>query len=129
MLDLKPPEMDQFYYVYNEGRTGTLRVAAIDIESLTFLPPFLMQYHDDETIFRRTDREVCLMRLVIDKGTVASPTLVLLDNDNYACSQVIDADTNPTVSCEKLKRNVIKAIARIVGDLSSSSSIAFMCFM
>ncbi|VDN05474.1 unnamed protein product [Thelazia callipaeda] len=127
LLDMKPSSMEHFYFVYDEATVGTVKVIALDIENGTFLPPFQMQYHEDELI-KAIKRKVAQMlrivqfeyytvttdtinfsfikqifsvedkthnlRLVVDKGIVASPTMVLLNDDNMTCLQALLNVTN-----------------------------------
>ncbi|MFH4980444.1 hypothetical protein AB6A40_007153 [Gnathostoma spinigerum] len=90
MLDVKPPEMLQFYEVH-ETASETVKVIGIDIENVVTYPPMLIQFQESEKIvamkakigqlFTLPPLEVCSMRMIIDKGITNNPTLLLLDNN------------------------------------------------
>ncbi|KAK6103015.1 Ubiquitin carboxyl-terminal hydrolase family protein [Brugia pahangi] len=104
LLDVKPSEAQQFYHIYDDESVGTVKLIALNIENGTFLPSFQMQYHDNETmsmikqklgqIFHICGEKTDNMRLVIDKGIAASPTMVLLDDDSFTCAQALLNITN-----------------------------------
>ncbi|KAM3720075.1 Ubiquitin carboxyl-terminal hydrolase [Dirofilaria immitis] len=104
LLDVKLSETKQFYRIYEEDSVGTVKLVALNIENGTFLPAFQMQYHDNETmsmikkklgqIFNLCEDKTDNLRLVIDKGIAASPTLVLLDDDSFTCAQALFNITN-----------------------------------
>ncbi|VDO09875.1 unnamed protein product [Brugia timori] len=104
LLDVKPSEAQQFYHIYDDESVGTVKLIALNIENGTFLPSFQMQYHDNETmsmikqklgqIFHICGDKTDNMRLVIDKGIAASPTMVLLDDDSFTCAQALLNITN-----------------------------------
>uniref|UniRef100_A0A915PZW7 Ubiquitin carboxyl-terminal hydrolase n=1 Tax=Setaria digitata TaxID=48799 RepID=A0A915PZW7_9BILA len=104
LLDMKPSEVEQFYHIYDEESVGTVKLIALSIENGTFLPAFQMQYHDNETIsmikvklgqiFNICEDKVHNLRLVVDKGIAASPTMVLLDDDTFTCAQALLNVTN-----------------------------------
>uniref|UniRef100_A0A1I7VC83 Ubiquitin carboxyl-terminal hydrolase 47 n=1 Tax=Loa loa TaxID=7209 RepID=A0A1I7VC83_LOALO len=103
LLDVKPSGT-KFYHIYEEESVGTVKLIALNIENGTFLPAFQMQYHDNETmsmikqklgqIFRVPEDKRHNLRLVVDKGIAASPTMVLLDNDSFTCAQALLNVTN-----------------------------------
>ncbi|CAG9530513.1 unnamed protein product [Cercopithifilaria johnstoni] len=104
LLDVKLSEIEQFYHIYEEESVGTVKLIALNIENGTFLPAYQMQYHDNETmsmikqklgqIFNLCENKVHNLRLVVDKGIAASPTMVLLDDDRFICAQALLNVTN-----------------------------------
>ncbi|KAL3993623.1 Ubiquitin carboxyl-terminal hydrolase family protein [Acanthocheilonema viteae] len=104
LLDVKLSETEQFYHIYEEESVGTVKLIALNIENGTFLPAFQMQYHDNETmsmikqklgqIFHLCEDKTHNLRLVVDRGIAASPTMVLLDDDSFTCAQALLNVTN-----------------------------------
>ncbi|VDM44945.1 unnamed protein product [Toxocara canis] len=107
MLDCKPHTMPFFYEIFEVG-SFTLNVVPVNVERAELFGGRLVQFSETETVrmmkaklaalYSEPPDEVDKLRLVLDKGAAASPTMILLDDDDLRSTFILTGTTVTAVT-------------------------------